>query len=98
MPQGFRNWLTPAAWVAGVTLILLLLFPVGFPNYDTIYALVWGREMAHGLSPDMAAPLAPTPHPLAEFFGLFTTPFGDGAIEATMVVAYLSLGLVGYLV
>jgi len=88
----------PAAWVAGISSVLLLLFPVGFPNYDTIYALVWGREMAHGLSPDMAAPLAPTPHPLAELFGLVMTPLGGGAIEATMVVAYLSLGLVGYLV
>ena len=93
-----RNWLSPIAWVAAVSAALLLIFPVGFPNYDTIYALVWGREMAHGLSPDMAAPLAPTPHPLAELFGLLTTPLGDGAIEATMVVAYLSLGLVGYLV
>jgi len=93
-----RKWLPPVAWVAGVSAVLLLLFPVGFPNYDTIYALLWGREMAHGLSPDMAAPLAPTPHPLAELFGLVTTPLGNGAIEATMVVAYLSLGLVGYLV
>ncbi len=93
-----RNWLSPAAWVAAVTGVLLLLFPVGFPNYDTIYALLWGREMAHGLSPDMAAPLAPTPHPLAELFGLLATPLGNGAIEATMALAYLSLGLVGYLV
>lgn len=98
MPESARNWLTPVAWVAGVCAVLLLLFPVGFPNYDTIYALLWGREMAHGLSPDMAAPLAPTPHPLAELFGLFATPLGDGAIDATMVVAYISLGLVGYLV
>jgi hypothetical protein len=98
VPQGLRNWLTPAAWVAGTAAVLLLLFPLGFPNYDTIYALVWGRELADGLSPDMAAPLAPTPHPLAELFGLVTTPFGDGAVELTMVVAYLSLGFVGYLV
>ncbi len=98
MPQGLRNWLTPAAWVAGTTAVLLLLFPVGFPNYDTIYALVWGREIAEGLSPDRGAALAPTPHPLAELFGLVTTPFGDGAVDLTMVVAYLSLGLIGYLV
>ena len=45
-----RKWLTPAAWVAAITALLLLLFPVGFPNYDTIYALVWGRELAHGVS------------------------------------------------
>ncbi len=93
-----RNWLTPLAWVAGSSAALLLLFPLGFPNYDTIYALLWGREMAHGLSPDMGAALPPTPHPLAELFGLLTTPLGDGAIDLTMVVAYVSLGVVGYLV
>jgi hypothetical protein len=93
-----RRWLTPAAWIAAVTAVLLLLFPYGFPNYDTIYALLWGREMAHGMSPDMGAALPPTPHPLAELFGLVATPLGDGAIDLTMVVAYASLGLVGYLV
>jgi hypothetical protein len=81
-----------------VTGLLLVLFPLGFPNYDTIYALVWGRELAHGLSPDMGAALPPTPHPLAELFGLIATPLGAGAIDVTMVGAYLSLGLVGYLV
>ena len=60
--------------------LLLLIFPVGFPNYDTIYALVWGREMAHGMSPDYGAALPPTPHPLADLLGLVTTPLGDGAI------------------
>jgi hypothetical protein len=93
-----RKWLSPLAWVAGVSAVLLILFPVGFPNYDTIYALLWGREMAHGMSPDMGAALPPTPHPLAELFGLVTTPLGDGAIDLTMIVAYASLALVGYLV
>ncbi|HET7509354.1 MAG TPA: hypothetical protein VFJ65_03815 [Solirubrobacterales bacterium] len=98
MPKGARNWLTPAAWVAAVTGALLLLFPVGFPNYDTIYALVWGRELAHGMSPDYGAALPPTPHPLADLLGLVTTPIGDGAITVTMIVAYVSLALCGYLV
>ncbi|HET7177626.1 MAG TPA: hypothetical protein VFI63_02960, partial [Solirubrobacterales bacterium] len=98
MPQRVRNWLTPAAWVAAVTAVLLLLFPFGFPNYDTIYALVWGRELAHGVSPDYGAALPPTPHPLADLLGLVTTPLGNGAIDVTMAVAYLSLGLIGYLV
>jgi hypothetical protein len=93
-----RRWLTPAAWVAAVSALLLLIFPLGFPNYDTIYALVWGRELAHGGSPDYAAALPPTPHPLADLLGLVATPLGDGAIGVTMVIAYLSLGLVGYLV
>jgi hypothetical protein len=90
--------LTPAAWVAAVTAALLLVFPVGFPNYDTIYALVWGRELAHGMSPDYGAALPPTPHPLADLLGMATTPLGDGAIAVTMIVAYASLGLIGYLI
>ncbi len=98
MPTRVSSWLAPAAWVAGVTAVLLALFPVGFPNYDTIYALVWGRELAHGMSPDVGSALPPTPHPLTELIGLVTTPLGDGAITVTMVVAYASLGLIGFFV
>jgi len=98
VPTRVKSWLAPAAWIAGVGVALLILFPVGFPNYDTIYALVWGRELAHGAGPDYGAALPPTPHPLADLLGALTTPFGDGAIEVTMVVAYVSLALVGYLV
>jgi hypothetical protein len=98
VPNRARNWLTPAAWVAGVTAVLLLLFPYGFPNYDTIYALVWGRELAHLESPDYGAALPPTPHPLTDLIGLVSTPLGDGAITMTMIVAYLSLALIGFFV
>jgi hypothetical protein len=98
VPSRLRSWLTPAAWIAAVTAALLLVFPVGFPNYDTIYALLWGRELAHGISPDYGAALPPTPHPLADLVGLVATPLGDGAITVTMAIAYASLGLIGYLV
>ena len=98
MPTGARKWLTPAAWVAAVAALLLAIFPLGFPNYDTIYALLWGRELGEGLDPDRGAALTPTPHPLAELFGLLASPLNGGAIDLTMVVAYVSLGLVGYLV
>ncbi len=93
-----RKWLSPVAWVAGVSAALLIVFPLGFPNYDTIYALVWGRELAHGVSPDYGAALPPTPHPLADLLGAVATPLGDGAIAVTMVIAYVSLALVAYLV
>jgi hypothetical protein len=98
VPTRVSSWLAPAAWVAGVSAVLLLLFPVGFPNYDTIYALVWGRELAHGLSPDYGSALPPTPHPLTDLIGLVATPLGDGAITVTMVIAYASLGLIGFFV
>ncbi len=78
--------------------MLLIVFPVGFPNYDTIYALVWGRELAHGISPDYGAALPPTPHPLTDLLGLVTSPFGEAPITVTMIVAYVSLGLIAYFV
>lgn len=98
MPPRVARWLTPVAWVAGVTAVLLIVFPVGFPNYDTIYALVWGRELAHGISPDYGAALPPTPHPLIDFLGLVTSPFGEAPITVTMILAYVSLGLIAWLV
>ncbi|HWH21149.1 MAG TPA: hypothetical protein VN671_11495, partial [Solirubrobacterales bacterium] len=98
MPPSLRKWLAPTAWVAAVTAVLLIVFPVGFPNYDTIYALVWGRELAHGMSPDYGAALPPTPHPLIDFLGAITSPFGEAPITVTMIVAYISLGLIAYFV
>ena len=35
---------------------------------------------------------------VAELFGAVASPLGDGAVDLTMVLAYVSLGLVGYLV
>ena len=98
MPPRVSRWLTPVAWVAAVSAVLLIVFPVGFPNYDTIYALVWGRELAHGISPDYGAALPPTPHPLTDFIGLVASPFGEAPITVIMVLAYVSLGLIAYFV
>src|SRR6476659_4782059 len=93
-----RKAAVPLAWVGVTAEFLLILFPVGFPNYDTIYALVWGRELAHGMSPDYGAALPPTPHPLTDFIGLVTSPFGEAPITVTMIIAYGSLGLIAYFV
>ncbi len=98
MSSRAKRLLVALAWIAAVTVLALLIFPLGFPNYDTIYALVWGRELAHGMSPDYSAALPPTPHPLADLLGAVTTPLGGGAIGVTMAIAYASLGLIGYLV
>jgi hypothetical protein len=91
--------LRPLVPIAAVALGLWLIFPFGFPNYDTVYMLVWGEEIAHGTSPDTGAPLAPTPHPLAEIWGAIVSPLGaTGAADATTVVAYLALGAIAYAV
>ena len=98
MPARLRRLAVPAAWTAALAAALWAIFPFGFPNYDTVYLLVWGSELADGLSPDAGAPLAPTPHPLGELWGIAVSPLGDGSADATMVVAYLALGAIGYLV
>lgn len=98
MPNRLRSWGPPLAFIAIVSAVLLAIFPKGFPNYDTIYYLLWGREIAEGLSPDYGAPLAPTPHPLYDLLGAILSPLGDGAITVAVVLAYISLGLLAWLV
>ena len=92
------TWTVPAAVIGGVALLLLLVFPFGFPNYDTVYYLLWGRELAEGMAPDYGPPLVPTPHPLYQLFGAVVSPLGDGGSVAAMVLAYLSLGALALLV
>ena len=93
-----RRWAEPLAFIAAISAVLLAIFPKGFPNYDTIYYLLWGKEIAQGLSPDYGAPLAPTPHPLYDLLGTVLYPLGDGAITVAVILAYVSLGLLAWLV
>jgi hypothetical protein len=85
--------------IAVGALALWLWIGVGFANYDTLYALVWGQQVGRGQLPDYGLPLAPTPHPLAELVGLVLSPLGPIASEhAIVVLAYLALGSLGYVV
>src|SRR5690349_24602726 len=93
VPERVRTWLTPAAWIAAVSALLLLVFPTGFPNYDTIYALVWGRELAHGQSPDYGAALPPPPHPPPPLLPLPTPPPRHRALPVPMLAASAPLAL-----
>ena len=49
----------------------------GLVNYDTLYSLVWGRDLAHGRVPDYDVALAPTPHPLATLGGVVLSPLSS---------------------
>jgi hypothetical protein len=94
-----RRSAVPLLWIAGIAGTLWLLFPFGFPNYDTLYALLWGAELADGTGPDYGVLEPPTPHPLADLWGALVSPLGtQGASDATMVLAYLALAAVAYLV
>jgi hypothetical protein len=73
------------------------LVGAGFLNYDTAYSLLWGGDLAHGRLPDFGVPLAPTPHPLATLLGILLTPLGAAAQPFWVVLAFLSLGALGWL-
>jgi hypothetical protein len=94
VPKGLQ----PALWITALAAVLWLLFPFGAPNYDTLYALLWGDELAGGSRPFYGA-RTPTPHPLADAWGVLVSPLGAvGATTATTILAYLALAAVGYLV
>lgn len=77
-------------------LAVWLTVGTGFANYDTAYSLLWGADVADGRLPDYQVPVAPTPHPLATFVGVLLTPLGEAAEGATVVLALIALGALGW--
>ncbi len=70
---------------------------VGFANYDTLYALAWGGQLARGETPQYGIPIAPTPHPLVEVLGVVLAPLPAGAIEGvTVALGFLALSACGW--
>jgi hypothetical protein len=55
-----------------------LVYPT-YPNYDSAYSLLWGRELLDGALPSFDAYRAPTEHPLAVAFAAVLSPLGDAA-------------------
>ncbi len=60
-----------------VALIGYFVYPT-YPTYDSFYALLWGRDLLHLHLPDFRVYRGPTEHPLAIFFGMFCSIFGQG--------------------
>ena len=71
------GWIALAALCAGAVWGFLA-FPT-YPNYDSYYSLLWGRELLDGTLPSYDAYRAPTPHPLAIAVGTVLSPLGHGA-------------------
>ena len=95
-----------AGVVVGAAVLRLLAGP-GLVNYDTLYTLVWGRQLAHGEIPDLEVPIAPTPHPLANLGAVLLSPLsslridglhGELAAVAAIGLAYVALALLGWVV
>jgi hypothetical protein len=67
-----------------------LLVPT-YPNYDTYFHLVWGRELIHGVKPDFDAYAAPTEHPLFVALCAVVALIGTDADRALVLICVLSL-------
>ena len=68
-------------WTLLLGLVAWALVGRGLVNYDTLYALVWGRDLTHGTLPDYDVSLAPTPHPLATLAGAVLSLLGAQALH-----------------
>ena len=80
-------------------LLLRVVGGVGFVNYDTLYALVWGQQLTRGETPQYGIPIAPTPHPLVEALGVLLAPLGAHATEqVTVALGFLALSACGWAV
>lgn len=82
------------ALVALGTLVGFFVYPT-YPNYDSLYSLIWGKEILSGELPSFEVYRAPTEHPLAVAFGALMSIFGEGG-DRLMVFATLAsfVGLV----
>lgn len=95
MPRERPAWLAIAG-VAALSLAALagfLVYPT-LPSYDSLYSLVWAREILDGVAPSLDAYRAPTQHPLglAVAIVLVALPVSAGpAYVALTLVAFVAL-------
>ena len=99
-----------ARTVAAVALLAAFAWALtggGLVNFDTRYAVVWGRDIARGTLPDYDVVLAPTPHPLTTLGGVVVAPLsaaadrgvhGEAATTVVLVGAFAALGALGWVV
>jgi hypothetical protein len=83
-----------AMWAFAVVSVLAIVgffVRVTYPNYDTYYALLWGRELLDLQLPSFEAYRAPTEHPLAVALGALLSLFGDSADRLWVLLTLFAL-------
>lgn len=86
-----RRW--ERAGLALITLIGVLgfvLFPT-YPNYDSIYSLLWGREIIDLQTPTFDAFRAPTQHPLSNVIGAALSLLGTSGDRLWIALCIASM-------
>src|SRR5215218_613811 len=92
-----RRLLPPVATVAGVAVLLKLVYGPWYLNYDARYALLWARDALRGVTPEYTADFAPTPHPLETAASILALPFGQGGAVLMSWLILLAFGLLVWL-
>ncbi len=96
-----RSRLQVGATVVALAALAWLIVGRGLVNYDTLYALDWGRELSDGRSLFFDAPFTPTLHPFGILLGIVLAPFsktvvagvhGVAATDIVIVLAFIALG------
>src|SRR3954464_11825450 len=94
---GARMRALDVSTLAKVAFVLLCLaFAIGivvyptYPNYDSYYSLLWGKEALHGTLPHFQGFRVPTEHPLAIVAGALLSLFGRGADRLWIALTFAS--------
>ena len=83
-------------WEALALAVLTIAALVGFalyptyPNYDSLYSLLWGREILDGTLPSFDAYRAPTQHPLWVAISIPLAALGEGGDRVLLAICVLS--------
>jgi hypothetical protein len=87
---GIETWAKAAFVVLCVaTAVGTLVYPT-YPNYDSYYSLLWGREILDGGLPHFEGFRLPTEHPLAILAGVLLSPFGGWADRLWIALIFAS--------
>jgi hypothetical protein len=82
--------------ITALALLLWLFYGAGYVGYDGMYALVWGRDLAHLELPDFEGRGYPTPHPLLNLLTAALSPLGRAEADVLLAISIVSLALLGW--
>jgi hypothetical protein len=91
-PRFQRFELAGVGLVAAAAVVVYFVAPT-YPNYDSYYHLVWGRELFAGHAPSFEAYAAPTEHPLLVLVGGLLSlagTIGDRGLVAITVASLVA--------
>lgn len=75
--------------LCAAVIVGFLVFPT-YPNYDSYYSMLWGREVLDGGKPHFEGFRVPTEHPLGIVAGALLSLLGDGGDRVWVALCMVS--------